>query len=142
MSVTNHIEIVKVESKAQLKAFINFFYDLYRDCPFSVPYLYSDEMNTLRKDRNPAFAFCQADYFLAYREDKVVGRVAAIINQRANDHWQVKSVRFGWFDFINDVEVAKALLDVVAQWGRERGMTEISGPFGFEDMDREVMLVD
>lgn len=71
-----------------------------------------------------------------------MGRVAAIINQRANDHWQVKSVRFGWFDFINDVEVAKALLDVVAQWGRERGMTEISGPFGFEDMDREGMLVE
>lgn len=142
MSVTNHIEIVKVESKAQLKAFINFFYDLYRDCPFSVPYLYSDEMNTLRKDRNPAFAFCQADYFLAYRDGRVVGRVAAIINQRANEHWQVKSVRFGWFDFINDVEVAKALLDAVAQWGRERGMTEISGPFGFEDMDREGMLVE
>lgn len=142
MSPKSNVEIVKVETKAQLKAFINFFYDLYRNCPYSVPYLYTDEMNTLRKDKNPAFAFCDADYFLAYRDGRIVGRVAAIINRRANEHWKTKTVRFGWFDFINDIDVAKALLDAVEKWGKERGMTVISGPFGFEDMDREGMLVD
>lgn len=135
-------DIIKVQTKGQLKTFINFFYELYKGCEFSVPYLYSDEMNTLRKDRNPAFAFCESDCFLAYRDGKVVGRVAAIINHRANAYWKSKTVRFGWFDFVNDIEVARALLEKVEQWGKERGMTEISGPFGFEDMDREGMLVE
>lgn len=142
MQESNNVEIIKVETKAQLKAFINFYYDLYRSCAYAVPYLYSDEKNTLRKDRNPAFAFCEADYFLAIRDGRVVGRVAAMINNRANEHWGRKTVRFGWFDFVNDAAVAKALLDTVEQWGRNRGMTEMSGPFGFEDMDREGMLVE
>lgn len=142
MSLKQNIEIIKVQTKTQLKAFIDFFYDLYRDCQYSVPYLYSDEMNTLRKDKNPAFAFCDADYFLAYKDGKIVGRVAAIINRRANGYWKTKTVRFGWFDFINDSDVAKSLLTAVSRWGQERGMTEISGPFGFEDMDREGMLVE
>lgn len=136
------IVIVKVHTRTQLRAFVNFFYELYRECRYAVPYLYTEEMNTLRKDRNPAFSFCEADYFLAYKDGKVVGRVAAIINRRANEHWKKRTVRFGWFDYINDVEVAKALLLSVEHWGAERGMTEISGPFGFEDMDREGMLVD
>lgn len=142
MSSNHNVEIIKVNTKSQLKAFINFFYDLYRDCPHSVPYLHDDELKTLRKDRNPAFAFCDADYFLAYRDGKVVGRVAAIINHRANEYWKSKTVRFGWFDFTDDIDVAKALLSKVAEWGKERGMDVISGPFGFEDMDREGMLVD
>lgn len=136
------IKITKVETKAQLKAFVNFFYDLYRDCPYAVPYLYSDEMSTLGKDKNPAFEFCEADYFLAYRDGKVVGRVAAMVNHRANDYWKTDTVRFGWFDFVDDAAVAQALLAQVEQWGCERGMTKISGPFGFEDMDREGMLVE
>lgn len=136
------LQIIKVETRAQLKAFVDFFYDLYRDCPYSVPYLFSDEIATLRKDKNPAFAFCEADYFLAIDDGKVVGRVAAIINRRANDYWKRRMVRFGWFDFIDDHRVATALLGTVEQWGRERGMTEIGGPFGFEDMDREGMLVE
>lgn len=142
MSGQPNIEIIKVETKAQLRAFVNFFYDLYRGCPYAVPYLYSDEMNTLGKDKNPAFAFCEADYFLACRDGKIVGRVAAMINRRANEYWHTKTVRFGWFDFIDDATVAQALLAAVEQWGRERGMTEIGGPFGFEDMDREGMLVE
>lgn len=142
MPQKRNVEIVKVETKAQLRAFINFFYDLYRDCPYAVPYLFTDEMNTLRKDRNPAFAFCEADYFLAYKEGRVVGRIAAILNKRANEHWNRKTVRFGCFDFVDDVEVSSSLLDTVCQWGKERGMTEIAGPIGFEDMDREGMLVE
>lgn len=137
-----NVEIKKIDDRAGLKAFVNFFYDLYRDCPYSVPYLYTDEINTLRKDRNPAFAFCEADYFLAYKDGKPVGRIAAIINHRANEHWKRQMVRFGWFDFIDDPEVSAALLTAVEKWGKERGMNEIAGPFGFEDMDREGMLVE
>lgn len=137
-----NVEIKKIDDRAGLKAFVNFFYDLYRDCPYSVPYLYTDEINTLRKDRNPAFAFCEADYFLAYKDGKPVGRIAAIINHRANEHWKRQTVRFGWFDFIDDPEVSAALLTAVEKWGKERGMNEIAGPLGFEDMDREGMLVE
>lgn len=136
------VEIKKIDDRAGLKAFVNFFYDLYRNCPYSVPYLFTDEINTLRKDRNPAFAFCEADYFLAYKDGKPVGRIAAIINHRANEHWKRQMVRFGWFDFIDDTEVSAALLATVEKWGEDRGMNEIAGPFGFEDMDREGMLVE
>lgn len=136
------VEIKQVKDKEGLRTFINFFYDLYRHCEFAVPYLYSDEINTLRKDRNPAFAFCEADYFLAYKDGQLAGRVAAIINRRANEHWGRRMVRFGWFDFIDDPSVSAALLRAVEQWGAARGMTEVAGPFGFEDMDREGMLVE
>ena len=136
------VEIRKVSTKRELKQFIQFFYDLYRDCDKAVPYLFFDEMATLQRDKNPSFECCEADYFLAYKDGKIVGRVAAIINRRANEQWKVQQVRFGWFDFIDDDEVSKALLDTVVQWGRERGMTEMAGPLGFIDTDREGMLVE
>ena len=136
------VEIRKVSTKRELKQFIQFFYDLYRDCDKAVPYLFFDEVATLQRDKNPSFECCEADYFLAYKDGKIVGRVAAIINRRANEQWKVQQVRFGWFDFIDDDEVSKALLDTVAQWGRERGMTEMAGPLGFIDTDREGMLVE
>lgn len=136
------IQITQVTTKAQLKAFIDFYYDLYRDCPQAVPYLYMSEEETLNPKKNPAFAFCEAAYFLATQDGKVVGRIAGIINQRANEHWKRQMVRFGWFDFIDDIAVSRALLKAVEDWGREKGMTEIAGPFGFEDMDREGMLIE
>lgn len=136
------IQIIPVENGRQRKAFLDFFYDLYRDCPYAVPYLYLAEKLTLKPGSNPAFAFCEAQCFLALKDGKVAGRVAAIINRRANDHWKRKMVRFGWFDFIDDPAVSEALLKAVADWGKAKGMTEIAGPFGFEDMDREGMLVD
>ena len=136
------VEIRKVCTKGELKQFVQFYYDLYRGSEQAVPYLFFDEMATLRRDKNPSFECCEADYFLAFREGKVVGRVAAIINRRANEQWHVNQVRFGWFDFIDDVEVSSALMEAVEQWGRERGMTEIAGPLGFIDTDREGMLVE
>ncbi len=136
------IEIHKVTTKRELKLFVQFYYDLYRDCPQAVPYLFSDEMATLSRTKNPSFECCEADYFLALRQGKVVGRVAAIVNRRANERWQQQQVRFGWFDFIDDPEVSAALLQTVEQWGRERGMTEMAGPLGFIDTDREGMLVE
>lgn len=134
------VEIRKVETKRDLQTFIEFHYDLYKDNPYDVPSLYSDEVNTLSKDRNAAFDFCEAEYYLAYKNNKVVGRVAAIVNHRANERWNTKDVRFGWIDFVDDIEVSKALLDAVASYGKRKGMTDIVGPLGFTDMDREGML--
>ena len=102
--------------------------------------MFADEWNTFNKKKNAAFEFCDAEYFLAYRDGKIVGRVAAIINRRANEKWQRKSVRFGWIDFIDDIEVSGALLKTVEDYGRQHGMTEIVGPLGFTDMDPEGML--
>lgn len=136
------VVIKKVSTKSDLKKFIRFNYEFYKDNPYSVPDLYSDMVDTLSRDKNAAFEFCEADYFLAYRDGKIVGRVAAIINHRANETWQKKTVRFGWIDFVDDAEVSDALIDTVKAWGRERGMQEIEGPLGFTDMDSEGMLIE
>lgn len=136
------VEIKKVTTQSELKRFIRFNYEFYKDNPYSVPDLYDDMLNTFSPKKNAAFEFCEADYFLALRDGKIVGRVAAIINRRANETWNRKTVRFGWIDFIDDMEVSAALIDTVKQWGKERGMTEIEGPLGFTDMDAEGMLVE
>lgn len=132
--------IKRVTDSKSLDTFIQFHYDLYRGNPYDVPNLYMDEKKTLSRDKNAAFDFCEADYFLAYKDGKVAGRVAAIINNRANETWNCKAVRFGWIDFIDDIEVSKALMDAVEKWGKERGMNMIQGPLGFTDMDPEGML--
>ena len=129
------ITIRKVETKQDLKRFIRFNYELYKENPYSVPDLYNDMLSTFDRNKNAAFEFCEAEYFLAYKDDKLVGRIAAIINRRANEQWNQKTVRFGWIDFIDDVEVPRALLDTVEKWGKERGMTSIQGPLGFTDFD-------
>lgn len=134
------IQIKRVETKKDLKQFIEFHYDLYKGNPYDVPNLYSDEVNTLSKDKNAAFDFCEAEYFLALKEGKIVGRVAAIINHKANEKWKKKDVRFGWIDFIDDIEVSRALFEAVEDYGRKKGMDDIVGPLGFTDMDPEGML--
>ncbi len=136
------VEIRSVSSKRDLKKFIRFNYELYKDNAYSVPDLYEDMLNTFSKEKNPAFEFCDAEYFLAYKEGKLVGRVAAIINNRANETWNTRNVRFGWIDFMDDKEVSEALLNAVAQWGKQRGMTDIVGPLGFTDIDAEGMLIE
>ena len=135
------ITIKKVENKKDLKAFIEFHYDLYEGNKYDVPNLYTDNLNTLSKDKNAAFDFCEAEYYLAYKDGRLCGRVAAIINHRANEKWQRKSVRFGWIDFIDDREVSAALIHAVEDFGRRNGMDEIIGPLGFTDMDPEGMLI-
>lgn len=134
------VEIRKVETEKDLKTFIDFHYDLYAGSPYDVPNLYIDEKNTFDKHKNAAFDFCTAEYYLAYKDGKVAGRVAAIINYRVNKHWNRQDVRFGWIDFIDDLEVSRALFDAVAAYGRENGMTAMVGPLGFSDMDPEGML--
>ena len=134
------ISIRKVSSRKDLRKFVDFHYDLYRGNAYDAPPLFSDEMKTLSKDQNAAFEFCEAEYYLAYRDDVLVGRVAAIINHRANEKWGRKSVRFGWIDFVDDLEVSGALLGAVEEYGRAHGMTEVVGPLGFTDFDPEGML--
>ena len=134
------IQIKRVETKKDLKRFIEFHYDLYKGNPYDVPNLYSDEVNTLSKDKNAAFDFCEAEYYLALKDGKIVGRVAAIINHKANEKWKKKDVRFGWIDFIDDIEVSRALFKAVEDYGRKKGMDDIIGPLGFTDMDPEGML--
>ncbi len=136
------LSIKRITTKGELKDFVRFNYTLYKDCQYAVPDLMEDTLKCFDAKSNAAYEFCEADCFLAYRDGKIVGRVAAIINHRANQRWDCKTVRFGWIDFVDDHEVSKALLDAVEQWGRERGMKSIVGPLGFTDMDPEGMLFE
>ncbi|MBO5025250.1 MAG: N-acetyltransferase [Bacteroidaceae bacterium] len=135
------IIIKQVETKKELKKFIRFNYELYKDNPYSVPDLYEDMLNTF-SEKNAAMEFCDAVYFLAYKDGKVAGRVAGIINRKANKTWNLNAVRFGWIDFIDDEEVSAKLIEAVEEWGRGKGMTEIQGPLGFTDLDAEGMLIE
>lgn len=135
------IVVKKVESRGDLRRFIAFPNRLFKDVPSYIPALNFDERNLL-SDKNPSLEHCSRELFLALRDGKVVGRVAAIINRTVNEHWNKKSVRFGWFDFIEDYDVFSALLAKVADYGRAHGMTEIEGPFGFTDMDKECWVID
>ena len=136
------VTIKPVETRKELKIFARFANKMYKGNKYYVPALVMDELNTLDKTKNAAFEFCEAEYYLAYKEGKLVGRVAAIVNHKANEAWKVKQVRYGWFDFIDDIEVSSALLDAVISFGKSRGMTQIVGPLGFTDFDPEGMLVD
>ena len=132
--------MIKVESRKQMKQFVAFPLHLYKNCANWVPALEGDEYDTFNPEKNGAYDFCEADCFLAYRGNEIVGRVAAIINHKADD--EQKLVRFGWLDFIEDEAVLKALIDTVAEWGRQRGRTDMRGPWGFTDMDKEGLLVE
>lgn len=136
------VTISQITTAKEMRTFVRFNYELYKDCPYAVPDMLEDTLETLDSKRNPAFRFCQAAFFLARKEGRIVGRVAAIINSRANERWGRKEVRFGWIDFIDDPEVSQTLLETVENWGRERGMTSIVGPLGFTDLDPEGMLID
>lgn len=136
------VQIKIVESKKDLKTFVRFANKLYKGNKYYVPAIVFDEINTFDSKKNGAFDFCQAELYLAYKDGAVVGRVAAIINHKANERWKAKQVRFGWFDFIDDIEVSSALLDTVTAFGKAHGMTQIVGPLGFTDFDPEGMLVE
>jgi len=136
------IQIKTVTTRKDLKTFVRYANRLYKGNKYYVPSMPFDDMNTLDKEKNGAFDFCKAEYYLAYKDGEVVGRVAAIINYKANEAWKVDQVRFGWFDFIDDQEVSKALLDAVVAFGKAHGMTQIVGPLGFTDFDPEGMLVE
>lgn len=138
----SEITIRRVSSKDDLTTFIDFHYDLYAGNQYDAPNLFSDDFSVLSHKSNAAFEFCEAEYFLAYEGSRVVGRVAAIINHKANERWGQSRVRFGWIDFVDDRRVSAALLKAVEDYGRERGMKEIVGPLGFTDLDPEGMLIE
>lgn len=136
------VVIKEVTSKKELKQFVKFNIDLYKDNPYQVPGLIEEEMVTLDKKKNPAFEVCDAIYFLAYKDGKIVGRIAGMINRRSNEVWNQQRARFGFVDFIDDAEVVDALFNAVEKWATEQGMKEIHGPMGFTDMDHEGMLIE
>ncbi|MFH1715154.1 MAG: GNAT family N-acetyltransferase [Elusimicrobiota bacterium] len=138
MSVT----IKEVKSKKDMNKFIEFSYKLYKGNQYWVPPPKFDERNTLLKEKNPAFDFCIAKYWLAYKHGRVAGRIAGIINNAYVEKWGQKHARFGWIDFINDDEVVSVLMSAVEVWAKDNGMTSVHGPLGFTDMDREGMLVE
>lgn len=136
------IEIRKVNSRSELKAFVTFPETIYGDEPNWVPALVFDDLNTLNREKNPAFEFCEAEYWTAWKDGVMVGRIAGIINRRFVEKWGKNYARFGWIDFIDDFEVAKALVATVEEWARSKGMGGVHGPLGFTDLDREGMLVE
>ena len=135
------VKIIEVKDRSSLNKFVEFNIELYKGNPYHVPGLMEDELMTLRKDKNPAFEFCESVCYLAYKEDKIAGRIAGIINHRANETWNQKYARFSFLDFIDDEEVSKALFDTVEQWALQKGMNGIQGPLGFTDLDHEGLLV-
>jgi len=136
-----NITVENVAGRCQLLKFIRFPFNLYKNCPQWVPPFESDEINSLT-DKNPSLEFCERELYLAKCDGRIVGRIAAIINHKANDKWGEKVVRFGWLDFIDDIDVLKALIDAVVAWGKSKGAEKVKGPLGFTDMDREGLLVE
>ncbi len=136
------VELSEVENKSDLHEFINFPYRLYRGHPYWVPPLWVDEKTTLSSRKNPAFKYCEARYWLALKDGRVAGRIAAIRNDKFIDIWGKKHLRFGWVDFEDDNEVVDALFGAVENWAREQDMDAVHGPLGFTDLDREGMLIE
>ena len=136
------VVIKTVTTKRDFRIFARFANKLYKGNEYYVPSMPLDDLNTFDKNKNGAFDFSEAELYLAYKYGQPVGRVAAIVNHKANESWNVQQVRFGWIDFIDDIQVSKALLDAVIAFGKARGMNQIVGPLGFTDFDPEGMLVD
>lgn len=136
------VEIKQITTRREIKKFVKFGNDFYKDCEYFCPALIADEMNTFDPKKNPAFEVCENVLFLAYKDGELVGRIAGIVNHEANRKWGVKRVRFGWMDFIDDMEVSKALLDAVAEWGKSKGMDQLNGPVGFTDFDHQGLLIE
>ena len=136
------VRILEVKEKGTLQKFVEFNLELYKNCPYHVPTLISDEMMTLSRDKNPAFEFCESIYYLAYQDNAIVGRIAGIINHRANECWNQQNARFSFFDFVDDFNVSSALFKAVESWAKKKGMTALQGPLGFTDLDHEGLLVE
>jgi hypothetical protein len=136
------VDLREVKTKQELDAFIRFPLNLYKNNPYYVPNLYDDEVGNLSPEKNPAFKEAKAKYWLAYKDNKVAGRVAAILMPKEEIKWGAKLMRFGWIDFIDDREVSKALISAVENWAKEEGMAGVHGPLGFTDLDREGLMVE
>ena len=135
------VTIKEVKSKSDLNRFIKFGIDLYKGNKYFCPPLIFDEKNTFNRKKNPAYDFSDSVLYLAYKDNRLVGRIAGIINNIANETWNKKRLRFGWFDFVDDLEVSRTLLDAVRDWGKSKGMNEMNGPVGFTDFDHQGLLI-
>ena len=136
------VEIKEVLTKQDLWKWVRFPNKLYRESPYFVPFLENDEFETFSSNKNPAYEFCETKLFLAYQGEKIVGRIAGLINHAYNKKWNKTAIRFTRFDFIDDFAVSRALFDKVVAWGKEKGCAQIMGPIGFTDLDHEGMLVE
>lgn len=134
------IVVKEVSNPKEFKIFYQFQNNLYRDCKEYVPTLDADQIASLKN--NPALEYCKRRMLLAYRGERVVGRIMGIINPRFNDYYKKKYIRFGWFDFENDIEIARTLLDAIKNWGREEGMDHIHGPLAYNTLGRQGMLIE
>ena len=137
-----NVVIKEVRNRTDLKKWVEFPNKLYKGNEYFVPFLFNDEVETFTKEKNPAYEFCETKLFLAYKDKKIVGRIAGLINHAYNKKWNKNAIRFTRFDFIDDYEVSSALFNEVVKWAKENNLTEIMGPIGFTDMDHEGMLVD
>jgi len=136
------IEIKEVINKRHLKKFIQFPNDLYKDNKYYVPCLFSDELANFNPKKNPAYAFCETRLFLAYKDNKIVGRIAGLISHAYNKKVNRNIMRFTRFDVIDDIEVTKALIGKVEEWAKSRGLNQLMGPIGFTDIDKQGMLIE
>lgn len=136
-----NVIIKEVTTKKELRNFVKFNIDLYKNNRYHIPGLIDEEMITLSREKNPAFEIGEAIYFLAYKNGKIVGRIAGLINHKSNETWNQKNARFGFIDFIDDAEVVDKLFEAVENWARGKNMTHLHGPLGFTDMDHEGMLI-
>ncbi|WP_294217862.1 GNAT family N-acetyltransferase [uncultured Chryseobacterium sp.] len=134
------VSVVEVKTADQLKKFVHFPMDLYKDNPYYVPSFINDEINIWNAAENPALAYSEARQFLAYRGNSIVGRIAVIINHKEEKELGIRKVRFGWIDFIDDEEVSAALISTATDYAREKGIDTIEGPMGFTNLDKAGML--
>lgn len=142
MMTANMIEVREVTTRADLRRFVDYPNVLYKDVPQFIPSFYGDDLDDWDPKKNPAFSYCEAKCFLAWRNGEIVGRIGAILSHRANKTWNTKRMRFSQVDFIDDHEVSAALFAAVEDWAREKGCDQVHGPLGFCDLDREGMLVE
>lgn len=136
------VKLKEATSKVDLKKFVKFPFSLYKNSPYWVPPIINDELDSFDKTKNPAFENAEAKFFLAYKNDEIVGRIAAIVNNIEIHQQNVKKMRFGWFDFIDDTEVSEALLSKVSEIGKEHNLEFMEGPVGFSNLDKVGVLVE
>ena len=129
------IEKIDTENKSQVKRFVEFYYDLYKDCPLWVPPLFMDAYLPLNRKKHPFFEYSEADFFMAVFDGKVVGRICAGVNKLFNEYHKTKKAQFYFFDCIDDIDVARALFNAVFEWARERGLDTLIGPKGLSPFD-------
>lgn len=136
------VTIKELTTVSQLENFVKFQFSLFRDNPYWVPPIISDELENFDADKNPVFDHADARFFMAYKEGKPAGRIAAIVNWLEVKEQEKPKVRFGWFDVIDDIDVARALLGEVEKMGKEHDLEFMEGPVGFSNMDKAGLLVE